>query len=118
VKLLFDENLSPRLAKDLEALFPGSQHVDHVGLHGCTDEAVWEHARLQGFTIVSKDNDFRQRSFLKGAPPKAIWLSVGNAGTDIIGQLLRDSHARIETFMTNLEESLLILELADESEVG
>jgi predicted nuclease of predicted toxin-antitoxin system len=78
VKLLFDENLSPRLAKDLEALFPGSQHADHVGLHGCSDEAVWEHARLQGFTIVSKDNDFRQRSFLKGAPPKVIWLSVGN----------------------------------------
>ena len=115
MKLLFDENLSPHLAKDLEALFPGSQHVDHAGLHGYSDEAVWEHARLQGFAIVSKDNDFRQRSFLKGAPPKVIWLSVGNAGTDAIGQLLPDSRARIATFITNPEESLLILELATEN---
>lgn len=118
MKRLFDENLSPRLDKDLEALSPGSQHVYPAGLHGYSDEAVWELARLQGFTIVSKDNDFRQRSFLKGAPPKVIWLSVENAGTDIISKLLRYSRARIATFMTNPEESLLILELADESEVA
>ena len=118
MKLLFDENLSPRLAKDLVALFPGSQHIDLAGLHGKSDEAVWEYARLQGFIIVSKDNDFRQRSFLKGAPPKVIWLSVGNAGTEAISRLLRDSHARIATFVANEEESLLILELVDKCQTA
>ena len=114
MKLLFDENLSPRFAKDTATVFPGSQHIDLAGLHGQSDEAVWEYARLQGFVVVSKDNDFRQRSFLKGAPPKVIWLSVGNAGTDAISRLLRESHARIATFVANEEESLLILELIDE----
>ena len=44
MKLLFDGNLSPRLAKDLEALFPGSRHVDQADLHGQPDGAVWEYA--------------------------------------------------------------------------
>ncbi len=113
MKLLFDENLSPRLAKDLEALFPGSRHVDQADLHGQPDGVIWEYARLQGFTIVSKDNDFRQRSFLSGAPPKVVWLSVGNAGTDAIGLLLRDSHARIEAFVADPDESLLVLEFVE-----
>ena len=111
MKLLFDENLSSRLAKDLADVFPGSQPIDLAGLHGQSDEVVWEYARLQGFIIVSKDNDFRQRSFLKGAPPKVIWLSVGNAGTDAISRRSRDSQARIALFDRNQEESLLILEL-------
>ena len=62
MKLLLDENLSPRLATYLAAVFTGTTHVDLVGLHGQSDDAIWEHARVEGFTIVSKDNDFRQRN--------------------------------------------------------
>lgn len=49
-----------------------------------TDES-WDYAGFHGFVIVSKDNDFRQLSFLKGPPPKVVWLSIGNAGTDPSG---------------------------------
>jgi predicted nuclease of predicted toxin-antitoxin system len=73
VKLLFDENLSPRLVSRLSPLFPDSQHVDLVGLHGQPDKAIWEHAARHEFAIVSKDNDFRQLSFLA-----ASGLSVGS----------------------------------------
>ena len=34
-KLLFDENLSFRLVELLAEPFPGSAHVNDVGLHGC-----------------------------------------------------------------------------------
>jgi hypothetical protein len=44
VKLLFDENLSARLARDLADLHPGSAHVQDAGLTGAADRAVWEHA--------------------------------------------------------------------------
>jgi predicted nuclease of predicted toxin-antitoxin system len=73
--------------------FPGSQHIGLAGLHRQFDEAVREYARLQGFIIASKAKDFRQQRFLKGAPLKVIWLSVGNGGTDAIRRLLRDRHA-------------------------
>ncbi len=75
MKLLFDENLSSRLVQALEPEYPGSAHVRALGLGGATDAAIWERARQDAYAIVSKDNDFRQLSFLHGAPPKIIWLS-------------------------------------------
>jgi predicted nuclease of predicted toxin-antitoxin system len=111
VKLLFDENLSPRLVRRVASRFPDSQHVDFAGLQGQSDQVIWDHAELHRFTIVSKDNDFRQISFLKGQPPKVVWLSVGNAGTQEIGELLQRNEARIVSFLESPEESLLVLEL-------
>jgi predicted nuclease of predicted toxin-antitoxin system len=113
VKLLFDENLSHRLVELLREEFPGSSHVRNIGLLGAADGLVWDHARDHGFMIVSKDNDFRQRSFLDGAPPKIIWLRVGNAGTADIAGLLRREQARIGAFGLDVEGALLVLALDD-----
>lgn len=111
MKLLFDENLSPRLPALLSGEFPGSSHVRHVGLLGADDGAVWTYARAHNFAIASKDNDFRQRSFLEGAPPKIIWLSVGNAGTAALAGLLRREQVRILAFEVEVESSLIVLAL-------
>lgn len=73
VKLLLDENLSPRLVQLLARDFPGCSHVDAIGLHGKPDVEIWGYAREHGFVIVSKDDDFRQLSFLHGAPPTVGW---------------------------------------------
>lgn len=70
---------------------------------------IWEFARSHGFAIVSKDNDFRQRSFLSGAPPKVIWLSVGNAGTQQIAALLQRSAETIHRFSRDPEAGLLVV---------
>lgn len=65
MKLLFDENLPPRLVAGLSDVFPGSVHVRDVGLSRATDAAIWGYARDHGLTIVSKDSDFHQVSFLR-----------------------------------------------------
>ena len=109
MKLLLDENLSPRLVELLAADFPGSTHIEHLKFRGATDAAIWAHARDNGYTIVSKDNDFRQLAFLDGPPPKVVWLSVGNAGTTAIANLLLTHVARIQAFDMDQIESLLIL---------
>jgi len=111
VKLLFDENLSPRLAELLGGAYPGSAHVRSLGLRGATDARIWDHARENGFAIVSKDDDFRQRSFLRGAPPKVVWLQGGNAGTGEIARLLQAGVARLQQFEDEEESSLLIISL-------
>jgi len=80
VKLLLDENVSPKLVGLLEAEFPESAHVYDVGLRGAPDRRIWEYARENGFTIVSKDDDFRQRSFVHGAPPKVVLASGRERG--------------------------------------
>ena len=40
MKLLFDENLSPRLCRLLADIYPDSAHVRDIGLRGAEDEPV------------------------------------------------------------------------------
>ena len=98
MKLLFDENLSPRLVADLAGEFPDSLHVRDVGLERAIDEAVWGYARDKGFVIVSKDSDFHQLSFLLGHPPKVIWIQRGNCSTEAVVSLLRQRRVDILKF--------------------
>jgi predicted nuclease of predicted toxin-antitoxin system len=109
VKLLFDENLSRKLVIALRDEYPDSAHVLDLGLGNTPDSKIWNRAKEQGFVIVSKDDDFRQRSFVAGAPPKVVWLQVGNAGTRAIAELLRREHDRITKFEAEAESSLLIV---------
>lgn len=111
MRLLFDENLSPKLVSVLGRAFPESMHIDALGLRGSSDTSIWDYAGAHGLTIVSKDNDFRQRAFLYGPPPQVIWLAVGNAGTAAIGRLLDASRRRIVAFSERQDEGLLILAL-------
>ena len=111
MKLLFDENLSPRLIELLADDFPGSTHVEHIGMRGSTDSVIWVYARDHDYVIVSKDNDFRQYAFLYGPPPKTLWLAVGNAGTSAIARLVASRIAEILAFDENPEQSLLTLVL-------
>lgn len=109
MKLLFDQNLSPRLVEALSALFPGSGHVSHFGLQHRDDEVVWNYARERDFVIVSKDSDFRQRSFLLGFPPKVIWIRAGNRSTSDIERMLRKHHSDIRRFSEDATQAFLIL---------
>ena len=64
MKLLFDQNLAPRLVHNLADIYPDSVHVREVGLRDADDSVIWEYAKLHSFTSVSKDSDFQQRSLL------------------------------------------------------
>lgn len=109
MKLLFDQNLSPRLATELSDIYPDSTHVSDVGLRDADDLAIWQYAKIKGFAIVSKDSDFQQRSLLHGAPPKFIWLRTGNCTTKRIENLLRSYSAAIHTFDLDASKSHLML---------
>jgi predicted nuclease of predicted toxin-antitoxin system len=109
MKLLFDENLSPRLIELLAALFPDSVHVRDVGLKAADDADVWTYAKENGFIICSKDSDMHQRSFVFGHPPKIIWVRLGNCSTDDVARLLRNSTAPIEAFYADNYASFLSL---------
>ena len=47
MKLLFDQNLAPRLVRSLSDLHPDSVHVRDVGLTTADDAAVWEYAKRE-----------------------------------------------------------------------
>jgi predicted nuclease of predicted toxin-antitoxin system len=107
VKLLFDENLSPNLVIRLADVFPNSVHVREVGLKAADDQIVWEYAKRSDLVIVSKDADMHQRSFLFGAPPKVVWVRLGNCSTTDIENLLRRHFDTIRVFYTDEYASFL-----------
>jgi predicted nuclease of predicted toxin-antitoxin system len=109
VKLLLDENLSPRLIEALSGFYPGSEHVRDCGLGSKEDDAVWNHAKANGFAIVSKDSDFAERSVLESNPPKVIWIRIGNCSTTEIEVLLRSANQMIRNFIENDKETCLLL---------
>jgi len=109
MKLLFDENLSHKLAHRLADLFPDSTHVRNVGLKTADDLLVWEYAQNNDLMIVSKDWDMHDRSLLFGYPPKVIWVRLGNCSTSDVENLLRREFAAIKKFYEDDYASFLAL---------
>ena len=64
---------------------------------GLGDAYATEH----GFTVVTKDTDFHQHSFVFGTPPKVIWIRLGNCPTRMVAELIRLHKAKIEEFAKN-----------------
>ena len=58
MKLLFDQNISFRIIKQLERVFPGSKQVKELGLENTSDIEIWEYAKINNFVIVTFDADF------------------------------------------------------------
>ncbi len=115
VRLLLDENLSERLLAPLLELFPGSAHVRRLGSEGAHDAKVWELARVGGYVLVTRDEDFVGMSVLRGAPPKVIWLDVGNARNAAITSLLRRRAPEITRFAEHEEHTFLAIGVGDDT---
>jgi predicted nuclease of predicted toxin-antitoxin system len=109
MKLLFDQNLSPKLVQRLFDVFPSSSHVQTEGLECADDLQVWEFSRKNGFTIITKDSDFHQLCTFYGHPPKILWLHLGNCTTSLIEQILRRSLSTIYEFEQDKIIGTLIL---------
>lgn len=109
MKLLFDENLSARLALDLGDLYPESSHVINLGMGGAGDAAIWARAAAGGFVLVTKDEDFQRLSVLRGAPPKVIWIRLGNCATPDVIRLVRFRHDQIRLFVGQADLDFLAL---------
>ena len=109
MKLLFDENLSPKLPNRLCDIFPNSLHVRDVGMKATIDSIVWDYAKNNDLMIVSKDADMHDLSLVFGNPPKVIWLRLGNCSTLQVENLLRREFSAIKIFHKDENLSLLAL---------
>jgi predicted nuclease of predicted toxin-antitoxin system len=96
MRLLFDQNLSPKLVQRLRDVYPNASHVSLSGLDRASDEAVWSYARTHDYVIVTKDSDFSDAAVLRGVPPKVVWLRLGNCTTADVEQALRHAQRVLE----------------------
>jgi predicted nuclease of predicted toxin-antitoxin system len=109
MKLLFDENLSPKLTQRLIDIFPNSFHVRDVGMKATIDPMVWDYAKDNSLMIVSKDSDMHDLSLVLGNPPKVIWLRLGNCSTRQVEESLRRNFNALELFYKDDSLSLIAL---------
>lgn len=53
------------------------------------DQQIWEYAKAENLTIITKDSDFSSRILLSSPPPKVIHIRLGNMD-------MRTFHAAID----------------------
>ena len=108
MKFLIDNNLSHKLVEPLQPFFPETLHIrDTLGVDS-DDISIWNFAREKGFVILTKDNDFDERSRLYGCPPKIIHLVCGNQTTLFILNMIITNIESIEQFLgTNVTDCIL-----------
>jgi predicted nuclease of predicted toxin-antitoxin system len=109
VKLLLDHNLLPKLVRLLADVYPECMHVRELSMERAPDTEVWQYAAEHGFTIVTKDADFHQRSLLLGSPPKVAWLRIGNCSVAESATALRERYIPIRRFVEESATDYLIL---------
>lgn len=109
MKLLFDQHLSRRVVRALQDIFPESRHISFFQLEFASDDEIWDFAKNQHYSIVTKDDDFHQISLLFGHPPKVLWIKLGNADNLATERFIRERADRIEQFVLEDDASLLVL---------
>jgi predicted nuclease of predicted toxin-antitoxin system len=97
VKILFDENLSPKLVRLLADLYPGSESVLEIGLAATPDSTILDYAQASGFVIATKDRGYSRMASVPGGP-KVIWVRGDNCGTAQIEEMLRRFAVRVAEF--------------------
>lgn len=106
---LFDEHFSFRLVRRLQDVFPEARSLSNLGLERDSDLEIWHFAKREQYAIVTKDDDFEQLSYWRGAPPKVIWIQLGNASTTQMEAFLRSKLQIIANFLKNEEGAILVL---------
>jgi predicted nuclease of predicted toxin-antitoxin system len=107
MRLLFDENLSPKLVAQIADLFPNCENALLNGLAQRGDSAIWEYARANRLTIVTTDQDFRTLLEHWGHPRKGCRSLLHNrsaatrATSIILIRARQPAIAFIQTVMSN-----------------
>lgn len=109
MKLLLDHNLSHKLVVRLADVYPESTQTRFLNFRRAGDPEIWFYARTHGFVLVTKDNDFAELAVLRGAPPKVVWLRIGNCSTAAVEHLLRAHASAIADFANDAERVVLEL---------
>lgn len=118
MRLLLDENLSPRLVPRLRLLFPQITHVRDVGLSEAHDKKIWEWATVHGYSIVTTDRDFLAMSQRLGWPPKVIHIERCDFRSRIIEEMLRRNAVRIANLEKDAGKGVLLVRLHGEVQAG
>lgn len=109
MKLLFDQNISPKILKLLPPELSDCQQVRFVDLEDAADFTIFQYARTNNYAVVTFDADFVDLNALHGTPPKIIWLNTGNLTTSNISELIMRNIATLKAYLESETDDILEL---------
>lgn len=109
MKLLFDQNISPKILKKLPSEFSECNQVRFVGLEDAPDLEIFEFAKTNEFSVVTFDSDFVDLNALHGTPPKIIYLNTGNLTTQSVSELILNNLLTIQHYLNSKTDDILEL---------
>jgi len=111
MKMFLDANISWRLLPILKEHFGECVHVDDIPEleSPAKDAKIWQYAKANGYTIITRDSDFNDFIAIKDFPPKIIWLRTGNCSRKYTADLLIRSKQSIQELLMSEEYGLLEL---------
>lgn len=111
MRILLDQNLSPKLIRKLADILPGLESVYDHDLIGASDPVVFDWARKLKFSaLVSTDRDFVHLVERVGPPPKVIRIERCDFSSGVIERLIGREAMRIHAFLES-PRAVLILKL-------
>lgn len=109
MRILLDQNLSPKLIDRLADVMPGLESVYTHDLIGASDRFIFDWARQSNFFgLISADRDFVHLAERLGPPPKVIRIERCDFPSGVIEQLLRREALKIHNFLESNRAVLLL----------
>lgn len=91
----------------MQPLFPGSKHVFELNLN-LPDREIWQYAKANNFSIVTKDRDFYYLASTLGRLQKLYGLMVGNCKNKTVLDTLLNNKNEIEEFLLSKKDLLIL----------
>ncbi len=111
MEIWLDAQLSPKLAVWINETFEFKCfHVYDFGYHTASDKEIFDHAKSQGVTIITKDSDFLDLNLRYAAPPQIIWLTCGNITNSNLKKVFSD---KLPVALKLIEEGNPVVEITD-----
>ena len=108
MRFLVDAQLPPALAAWLVEQGHHAEHVSDIGLRAAEDSPIWEYARDHGACIITKDEDFSNRTAVTSSGPAIVWLRIGNCSTRA---LLSWFHPLLQEIVADLSRGERLVEV-------
>lgn len=109
MKILLDENVSWRIIKFIENCFDEVKHISSISTNRLSDKDIWDYAKINSFTILTYDADFRNFVSYYNYPPKVVWLSTCNISKAKLAELIKNNIDSINEFGNNDDFGILEL---------
>lgn len=110
-KVLCDVHIAFKVAKFFESQGYEAIHINKIlDSYYTKDSEISDYANQHGFTVLTKDIDFKDSHFLQDKPKKLLHITLGNIPTKRLIEVLEKN---IEDIVKHFETEKCFVELGD-----